>query len=811
MISTSIPSTPIIDVIIIGLIFLVLGLLISQGAFKKGRMADTGRLLMIGGLVVAVIFELLDLLVLYEMPQLTLDRQADAVGEVLYADLRWIVSILSVLLVASGFIVVVIQRRELEEENYQAETLAADAGQRAAELELHFRAMLERSTDSIYCFEFRPPIPVTLPVEEQVARSFDAVLGECNLAFAKAIGVATRDEAIGLRLGDMHSIMSPESHVRFYRKFIEQGYQLSDYQFSFMDPEGNKHLLLISVAGEVKDGELVRLWGSDKNILEQSEVRDSLVERLKFQEFVARISSRILLAPMGEVKDALVDCLKDICVQLNGDRMTIVWLDREQKTVEPIYFWNETGTAPWPTFSLDEIPAVVQKLFRGIPVIINSLEELAKESEVDANRIATLGVKSLVAVPLLVDGEVVGACTIGAVHNERTWSHYDVVDLHVLADLIANVVFRIKAHAALNQALMEIRSMKDRLEAENIYLRQEIILNNSFDELIGQSEGLRACLHQVQQVAATPTSVLVLGETGTGKELVVRAMHQISDRNDRPLVKVNCAALPADLIESELFGHEQGAFTGATSKKRGRFDLADGGTLFLDEIGDFPLELQGKLLRVIQEGEFQRVGGIETIKVDVRLIAATNRELQNAVDSGRFRADLYYRIGVYPISLPPLRDRPGDVRLLAEHFVQKHSAGLGKDITAISAPAMDQLEAYSWPGNIRELESVIQRALISAEGPVLHLAEVLGSPNEHHPAGLSGSGDRRVDLFGAEKAHIERVLDQAGWVVAGGTGAAVKLGVPESTLRSKMKKLGIHRPPRNSPHPEGPDQPPKSD
>ena len=801
----------IFDLIIFGFIFLMLGVAISHGLFKKDRASRVGRALIAAGVVIAGLFCLADILIMTAIPAFLSEQRAMEITSSLHLDLRWIASLLAILLITSGFMIVEYQRRELEEENYQAKTLAADARQRAAESELHFRAMLERSTDSIYCFEFRPPIPVTLPVEEQVARSFDAVLGECNLAFAKAIGVATRDEAIGLRLGDMHSIMSPKSHVHFHRKFIEQGYQLSDYQFSFMDPEGNKHLLLISVAGEVKDGELVRLWGSDKNILEQSEVRDSLVERLKFQEFVARISSRILLAPMGEVKDALGTCLKDICVQLNGDRMTIVWLDREQKTVEPIYFWNETGTAPWPTFSMDEIPVVVQKLFSGIPVIINSVEELAKESEVDANQIVALGVKSLVAVPLLVDGEIVGACTIGAVHNERIWSHYEVADLLVLADLIANVVFRIKAHAALNQALMEVRSMRDRLEAENIYLRQEIILNNSFDELIGQSEGLRACLHQVQQVAATPTSVLVLGETGTGKELVVRAIHQISERNDRPLVKVNCAALPADLIESELFGHEQGAFTGATSKKRGRFDLADGGTLFLDEIGDFPLELQGKLLRVIQEGEFQRVGGIETIKVDVRLIAATNRQLQNAVDNGRFRADLYYRIGVYPISLPPLRDRPGDVRLLAEHFVQKHSAGLGKDISAISAPTMDQLEAYSWPGNIRELESVIQRALISAEGPVLHLAEVLGSPNERHPAGLSGSGDRRVDLFGAEKAHIERVLDQAGWVVAGGTGAAVKLGVPESTLRSKMKKLGIHRPPRNSPHPEGPDQPPKSD
>jgi transcriptional regulator with GAF, ATPase, and Fis domain len=702
--------------------------------------------------------------------------------------------LLSLFLITCGLIVVAYQRRGIDEKISKSETLTRVAKARIMESEGRFNAVLERATESIYCFEFKPPIPVNLPVEAQVARSLDAELVVCNMAFARALGKATRDEPVGMRLRDMRSMMSPEAHAVFHREFVEQGYRLDDYEFNFLDEQGHNRLLLVNVTGDIENGALVRLWGSDRNISEQTEIRKTLVGRLKFQEFIARISSRLLLAQADEVRDALVRCLEDICNHLQADRITIGWMNQDEGVAEPIYYWNETGDKPWKKLSLEDYPLMTRKLMAGGPVIINSIAELAKESEVDANNLAMLGLKSLAAVPLVVDGQVLGVCTIGDIRRERTWDKYNLTDLQTLADLIANVVYRIKANAALSEALVEVRSMKDRLEAENIYLRQEIDLNHSFDELIGQSDNLRHCLQQVQQVAATPTAVLVQGETGTGKELIVRAIHQIGDRNDRPLVKVNCAALPANLIESELFGHEKGAFTGATSRKRGRFDLAHKGTIFLDEIGDFPIELQGKLLRVLQEGEFQRVGGTETLKVDVRLIAATNRDLQVAVDSGEFRADLFYRISVYPIELPPLRERKGDVRLLAEHFVHKHAPGLGKQVTAISALMMEQLEAHSWPGNVRELESVFQRALISTNGPVLHLADALGAGSGTHAPDSPLSGEPVDDLLGAERAHIEKVLDQAGWVVAGGTGAAVKLGVPPSTLRSKMKKLGIHRP-----------------
>jgi transcriptional regulator with GAF, ATPase, and Fis domain len=367
-------------------------------------------------------------------------------------------------------------------------------------------------------------------------------------------------------------------------------------------------------------------------------------------------------------------------------------------------------------------------------------------------------------------------------------------DVQVVSDLLASVVNRLNANKALAAALDELRLSRDRLQAENIYLRQEIRSTHGFNELVGESDVLIACLQQVAQVAATDTTVLILGETGTGKELIARAVHERSNRSDRALVKVNCAALPANLIESELFGHEKGAFTGADSRKRGRFDLADGGTLFLDEIGDLPLDLQGKLLRVLQEGEFERVGGSETIKVDVRILAATNRGLQDAVDHGDFRADLFYRINTFPITLPSLRERKSDIPILVEHFIAKHAQSLGRDIDGVSTLMMDHLQAFSWPGNVRELESVVQRALISSDEPVLRLAEALDAGGSVASGETIGTVDNPLDLRAAEREHIAAILGQTEWKVAGPGGAAAVLGVPPSTLRSKMKKLGLQRP-----------------
>jgi len=346
----------------------------------------------------------------------------------------------------------------------------------------------------------------------------------------------------------------------------------------------------------------------------------------------------------------------------------------------------------------------------------------------------------------------------------------------------------------------EIHRLKERLEAENVYLRTEVSGAHRYGELVGRSEGLRRVLHQINQVAETDMTVLVLGETGTGKELVARAVHERSMRRERPLVKVNCSALPGELIESELFGHEKGAFTGATGRQFGRFELADGGTIFLDEVGDLPLKLQAKLLRVLQEGEFERLGSGKTIKVDVRVIAATNRDLLQAVQRGRFRVDLYYRLNVYPIGLPPLRERREDIGLLAEVFLREASRRLGRLFDPISEEVLETLGRYEWPGNIRELQNVIERAAVVSVGRRFQLPEgwavslePLSNAETAEVRRAIESAPREATLEELERGHILQVLQQTRWRVEGPKGAAAVLGLNPSTLRSRMHKLGIRR------------------
>lgn len=331
---------------------------------------------------------------------------------------------------------------------------------------------------------------------------------------------------------------------------------------------------------------------------------------------------------------------------------------------------------------------------------------------------------------------------------------------------------------------------KARLAAQNLYLQEEIKADHNFDAIVGRSGSLVTVLQRVSRVAATDSTVLVHGETGTGKELIARAVHSASPRATKPLIKLNCAALPAGLVESELFGHEKGAFTGALSRKPGRFELADGGTLFLDEVGELPLDAQAKLLRVLQEREIERVGGTAPVRVDVRVIAATNRDLAEMVKEKTFREDLFYRLNVFPVRLPPLRDRSDDIPLLVNFFVAKFAARMGKRVTAVAPETMSLLTAYRWPGNIRELENVIERAVILADGPNLEIdPEVLPVSPPDPPPATGGQS-----LVAVERDHILGVLTAANWVIEGPNGAARTLAMHPNTLRSRLKKLGIARP-----------------
>jgi transcriptional regulator with GAF, ATPase, and Fis domain len=362
------------------------------------------------------------------------------------------------------------------------------------------------------------------------------------------------------------------------------------------------------------------------------------------------------------------------------------------------------------------------------------------------------------------------------------------------AELSRLALFAHQAAIAIKNARLfaEVEALSDRLRADNAYLRREAASSDDAVRDLERTPGLAGVVSQLHDVAPTPTTVLVHGETGTGKELVARAVHELSARRDRPFVRVNCAALSAALIESELFGHERGAFTGALQRRLGRFELAHGGTLFLDEIGEVPLELQPKLLRVLQEREFERVGGTQTVRVDARIVAATNRDLAREVEAGRFRADLYYRLAVFPIEVPPLRQRRQDVEALARSFAVAFSKRLGKPVRGLSAGALARLAAYDWPGNVRELYNVIERASIVARRDVLQDTDLLplAAPTST-PGAAPLAGDASLEVV--ERTHITRVLGRTNWVVEGQAGAARVLGLAPSTLRSRMAQLGIRR------------------
>jgi formate hydrogenlyase transcriptional activator len=401
----------------------------------------------------------------------------------------------------------------------------------------------------------------------------------------------------------------------------------------------------------------------------------------------------------------------------------------------------------------------------------------------DAGRpLCRAGIRSLCCVPLMVRDEVLGTLNVGSLQPDAFTP--------AAVTLIQEVAGQVAMAVANALAFKKIATLKDKLAEERLYLESEIHTDHPFGDIIGESRTLRHVLEQAEVVAPTDSTVLILGETGTGKELIARAIHDRSSRRERTFVKINCAAIPSGLLESELFGHEKGAFTGAIAQKAGRFEVADGGSLFLDEVGEIPLELQPKLLRVLQEQEFERIGGAKTIKVDVRLIAATNRDLAGMVEEQRFRDDLYYRLNVFPIQVPPLRERPGDIPALVRYFVQRLARPMNRSVEVIPSETLAALCRYRWPGNVRELANLIERSMILSPGRTLQvpLAELSGLH--------AGEADHTeaLTLKGVERAHILRALNEANWTLGGPHGAAARLGMKRTTLQSWIKRLGITRP-----------------
>jgi formate hydrogenlyase transcriptional activator len=518
-------------------------------------------------------------------------------------------------------------------------------------------------------------------------------------------------------------------------------------------------------------------------------LRAELEERLRFEILLAETSARFVNLPPDQIDDEIEGAQRRICELLDLDRSSLWQVSEEDpETLLLTHVRQPHGSTPAPkrANAREWFPWTTKKVLAGETIILRKMSDLPPEAGRDRENYALFRTKSNVLVPLSVGGgPPFGLCTFAVMREEMDWPETVVKGLQLIAQVFANALARKRADEQLKRHVGEIEELKKRLERENIYLQEEIELLVEHTEIVGPGLTMKRILAQAEQVARTDSTILILGETGTGKELLARAIHKMSARKDRPLITVNCASLAPTLIESELFGRERGAYTGAMTKMIGRFEIADGSTLFLDEIGELPLELQSKLLRVLEEGNFERLGSTKTLHVNVRIVAATNRDIEHEVRDGQFRKDLFYRLNVFPIMIPPLRERPEDIPLIVWAFVREFQKTMGKEIEAISKKSMEALQSYSWPGNVRELRNVIEHAMIlsKSETLVVHVPRISSS---------EASAPRNFEEM--ERRHIVSVLEKVGWRIAGQGGAAEVLGLTRSTMYSKMKKLNIHRP-----------------
>ena len=514
---------------------------------------------------------------------------------------------------------------------------------------------------------------------------------------------------------------------------------------------------------------------------DQHALRASSDDGDRFEKLVAEMSARFMILDPSDLDVEIERSLAAAGQFMGVDRCFVFQLSEDGSEYRVSHMWTADRMAPDSDviglIVRERFPWLVDNIKSRVDIIVPDSKALPEEAFREAQYCRELGIQSFLMCPMYSRDAVVGNLGIDIIGRTKDWTDKDVRRLRTLGEIIANAIVR-------GRKDREIKRLRERLEAENTYLREEIKTQLEYDEIVGDSEPIKHALVQAERVAPTEANVLILGETGTGKELFARAIHRQSARGDQPLICVNCAALASTLIESELFGREKGAYTGALSSQVGRFEIADGSTIFLDEIGELPLEIQAKLLRVLQTGEFERLGSSKTMQVDVRIIAATNRDLAQEARNGSFREDLYYRLNVFPISVPPLRERREDIPQLVWRFVKEFEKDLGRRVEQISKRDMDALTRFAWPGNIRELKNVIERAMILGSGPDLRV-----EPPEL-PDGPAVEG---LKLDQVEKRHIVAVLEQTGWRVRGAGGAAEQLGLKPTTLESRMQKLGINR------------------
>jgi PAS domain S-box-containing protein len=613
-----------------------------------------------------------------------------------------------------------------------------------------FQAFLKNSTEAIFCIALKKPISIDLPEAEQIEQIYaQAYFQEANDVYARSAGFRSGEEMIGLPMAEVMPRNDPRN-IETLKRAIHSRFHFTDVETVEIGQQGNTYYLLNNVIGEIEDGRLIRAWGTARDITQFKRVQAELKQsEANLRAFMENTADAICARDKAGALLFWNAAFNKACQNIFGVEASV-----GLKTVELIPE-SQRG-------NIQHIIDIWRRVFEG---------ETVKESYAYTWPNGERHFLETTWTPIRVDGRI----------DWTTEVTRDITEMKL-------------AETELRHQLDQIKALQQRMEDECTYLQEEIKADHNFDTIVGDSDALKYVLYRVMEVAPTEAAVLIMGETGTGKELIARAIHKESRRSGHPLVKVNCAALPATLIESELFGHERGAFSGAEAKRTGRFELADGGTLFLDEISEMPLALQAKLLRVLQDGEFERLGSSETMQVDVRIITASNRNLEKAVEAGRFRQDLLYRINVFPLTIPPLRQRKADIPALVHCFTERSTRRMGKEIHKVPADLLTHLQDYDWPGNVRELENVIERAVITTRNGVLKLAERLTPAEPARPLEPSAPRFKLQPLAQVERDHIQRVLAHVHGTVDGPKGAARILGLAPSTLRDRMKKLKVHRP-----------------
>jgi PAS domain S-box-containing protein len=608
-----------------------------------------------------------------------------------------------------------------------------------------------------------------------------------NEAGYKEMGF-TPEELLSMRISDVDPNFPPEEWDRHYQEMKTVGSMR--LETSQVDAKGQTHVIEV-LSKHIKFGEKEFICSFGRDITERKKTEEAIEEQLLFERLIADIAKQLTETKPGQLQRTIDVTLRSLGTALNSERAFLSQLSEDGKILRHTNIWGAEGIDVAPElFESDlntETPWIAQQIRRGLAINTGpGLAGLPDDAKGVRLWLEERGIKSGVVVPVWAEGGCLGMLGLDTMQEPREYPQEIVDRLRIVADMIGSTLQRVRVQERLQESLGEIKELRDRLEQENIYLREEIQVGRRHEEIVGKSMAVMEMLYNAEQVAETDTTVLILGETGTGKELLARAIHRMSPRGNHQMVKVNCAALPSTLIEAELFGREKGAYTGAMTRQIGRFEIADQSTIFLDEIGELPLELQAKLLRVLEEGEFERLGSPKTVGVDVRVVASTNRDLSKAVEEDEFREDLYHRLNVFSITVPPLRERKEDIPLLVWSFAREFERGMGKRIENIRRDTMARLSHYSWPGNVRELRNVIERAMILSRGSTLRV-ETLDKAQPSQD--LSNRTLQEV-----ERTHILEVLGTTGWRVSGNSGAAEILGLKPTTLEARMKKLGIKRP-----------------